>query len=304
MNNIISTKARVFRNLKDYKFVLKLSNEQKEEISEKLSKIFNKFSLVSLSSADANVIKVLKNNNLISQNTNNVLLSKEENVSVNLFEEEHVTIVATSQGYDKTIFSKVKNLADELADKISLSYSDQYGYLMSDISKVGAGIKLDCQICLPSIKELNKIDQIKQNIRQLGYVLKETNSPTIYQLSTICNLGYSEKEIFEEFDKMVQKLQDLEVESAKMLDVTNHDVILDRTMRSLAILNSCYLMTSEELKNLLINLRTGANLGMVNIDTKKLNQLQVLSNSNLSEFVSATETKELAEKVKNILKGE
>ena len=63
-------------------------------------------------------------------------------------------------------------------------------------------------------------------------------------------------------------------------------------------------MTSEELKNLLINLRTGANLGMVNIDTKKLNQLQVLSNSNLSEFVSATETKELAEKVKNILKGE
>ena len=191
-----------------------------------------------------------------------------------------------------------------MADKISLSYSDQYGYLMSDISKVGAGIKLDCQICLPSIKELNKIDQIKQNIRQLGYVLKETNSPTIYQLSTICNLGYSEKEIFEEFDKMVQKLQDLEVESAKMLDVTNHDVILDRTMRSLAILNSCYLMTSEELKNLLINLRTGANLGMVNIDTKKLNQLQVLSNSNLSEFVSATETKELAEKVKNILKGE
>ena len=304
MNNIISTKARVFRNLKDYKFVLKLSNEQKEEISEKLSKIFSKFSLISLSSADANVIKVLKNNNLISQNTNNVLLSKDENVSVNLFEEEHVTIVATSQGYDKTIFSKVKNLADELADKISLSYSDQYGYLMSDISKVGAGIKLDCQICLPSIKELNKIDQIKQNIRQLGYVLKETNSPTIYQLSTICNLGYSEKEIFEEFDKMVQKLQDLEVESAKMLDVTNHDVILDRTMRSLAILNSCYLMTSEELKNLLINLRTGANLGMVNIDTKKLNQLQVLSNSNLSEFVSATETKELAEKVKNILKGE
>ena len=304
MNNIISTKARVFRNLKDYKFVLKLSNEQKEEISEKLSKIFSKFSLISLSSADANVIKVLKNNNLISQNTNNVLLSKDENVSVNLFEEEHVTIVATSQGYDKTIFSKVKNLADELADKISLSYSDQYGYLMSDISKVGAGIKLDCQICLPSIKELNKIDQIKQNIRQLGYVLKETNSPTIYQLSTICNLGYSEKEIFEEFDKMVQKLQDLEIESAKMLDVTNHDVILDRTMRSLAILNSCYLMTSEELKNLLINLRTGANLGMVNIDTKKLNQLQVLSNSNLSEFVSATETKELAEKVKNILKGE
>ena len=171
MNNIISTKARVFRNLKDYKFVLKLSNEQKEEISEKLSKIFSKFSLVSLSSADANVIKVLKNNNLISQNTNNVLLSKDENVSVNLFEEEHVTIVATSQGYDKTIFSKVKNLADELADKISLSYSDQYGYLMSDISKVGAGIKLDCQICLPSIKELNKIDQIKQNIRQVGQVM-------------------------------------------------------------------------------------------------------------------------------------
>ena len=135
-------------------------------------------------------------------------------------------------------------------------------------------------------------------------MLKETNNPMIYRLSTICNLGYSEKEIYEEFDKMIQKIQDLEVESAKMLDVTNHDVILDRTVRSLAILNSCHLLTTEELKKLLINLRTGANLGMLDLNCETLNQLQLLTNSNSAEFISQTETKELSEKVRKILKGE
>ena len=304
MNNVLSTKATVFRNVKDYKFVPKLTNEQKEEIINKLSKVFTKFNLLNIPSADPKVVNFLRINNLISSKTTNILLSKDNDISIILFEDEHVSIVATANGYDKSVFDKVKEQENLLSNKISLSFSDEYGYLMSDLSKIGAGVKLECEICLPSIKELNKIDQVKQNIRKLGYLLTETNSPCVYIMSTICNLGYSEKEIYDEFDKMVAKLQDLEVESAKMLDVTNHAVITDRTMRSLAILNSAYLLNYDELKKLIINLRTGVNLGLINISNQKLNELQVLSNLKSGEFISETETKELAEKVKNILKGE
>ena len=303
MNNIISTKATIFRNVKDYKFVPKLTSEQKEEITQKLSSVFPKFTLLNLPSSDGKIVKFLRNNNLISSKTTNVLVSKDETISINLFEGEHISIVASSSGYDKQVFAKVKEQETLLANKISLSFSDEYGYLMSDLSKIGAGIKLECVICLPAIKELNKIDQVKQNIRKLGYLLKETNNPCEYSLSTICNLGYSEKEIYEEFDNMVIKLQDLEVESAKMLDVTNHDVITDRTLRSLAILNSAYLMTYDELKKLIVNLRMGVNLGLIKVDIAQLNKLNALTSAE-SEFISETETKELAEKVKNILKGE
>ena len=305
MNNIISTKVNIFRNLKDYKFVSKIALEHKEEIIQKMDEILKtKYALVNVSSADINVIKYLKNNDLISNQSVNVFTAKKENLCIRMFEGEHLHIVSTCDGYDKNIFKQAKALADELANKIELAFNDEYGYLMSDISKIGTGIQLECKICLHSIKELNKIEQVKQNIRQLGFFLNETNKPSIYKLSTACNLGYSEKEVFEEFDKMVAKLQDLEVESAKMLDVTNHDVIMDRTLRSVAIAKSAYLMTYDELFNLLINLRTGINLGIITITSEDIIKLQQLIKDKNSEFVSQSETKELAEKVKNILKGE
>lgn len=305
MNNVISTKVNVYRNVKDYKFTQKLSSEQKQEITQKLEEVFkNKLTLLNVASADAQVVKYLKTNNLILPKTANVFLSKSDSLCVNLFDDEHIDIIATADGYNKEVYAKAKEISELLASKISLSFNDEYGYLMSDISRIGAGLKCECEICLSSLKELNKIDQVKQNIRKLGYSLKETNKPCVYMLSTICNLGFSEKEIFAEFDKMVAKLQDLEVESAKMLDVTNHDVILDRSLRSLAILKSAYMLTYDELNKLLINLRTGVNLGMLNITNEQLIQLQKLTKNKTSEFISQTETKQLAENVKNILKGD
>ena len=305
MNNVISTKVNIFRNVKDYKFVPKISKEHKEEIVEKLTEIFkSKLVLINLASVDSEVVKYLRSNQLISPQTVNLFLSKTNDICVRLFEGEHINIVASIDGYEKNVFAKAKEIADLLASKISLSFNDDYGYLMSDISKIGAGLELECKICLSALKELNKIDQVKQNIRQLGFSLKETKQPCIYTLSTICNLGYSEKEIFEEFDKMVAKLQDLEVESAKMLDVTNHDVIMDKTLRSMAIANAAYLMTYEELDKLLVNIRMGLNLGIINLTESQLLELQKLTKNKPGEFIAQSETKHLAETIKNILKGE
>ena len=176
--------------------------------------------------------------------------------------------------------------------------------IMSDISKIGAGIELSCDVCLNSIREINKIDQVKQNMRKLGYVLKSTKNKSIFTISTTCNLGFSEKEIFDEFGKIVAKLNELEIESAKMLDVSRHDELLDKARRSMAILDSAYLMSYEELSDILLNIRTGINLDLVNIDPKILMKLQTLVWDKNEDFVSQSELKQLAEKVRKILKGE
>ena len=57
MNNIIFTKAMVFRNLKDYKFVPKLEEEKKGEIVDKLSSALKgKLSALNPSTANEKVI--------------------------------------------------------------------------------------------------------------------------------------------------------------------------------------------------------------------------------------------------------
>ncbi len=304
MNNIIFTKATVFRNLKDYKFVPKLEEEKKDEIVDKLSSALKgKLSALNLSTANGKVVESLKINRLFNSNYQTIFVSEKDNLSISLFNEEHLNIVSTSIGYDKTTSKKVLELANFLANKITFSYNDQYGYLMSNLNNIGTGIKLECLIALPALAKIGKIDQIKRNVRQLGYQLKDVkNSVDTFTLSTICNLGFTENEICKEFDKMVSKLQDLEIESAKMYDVANHDELLDDCSRSVAILNSANLMNYSELEGHIKNLRLGLNLGLTNITLDKINSLQQLCINRDSEFISKSEMLNLAKKVKEILK--
>ena len=304
MNNIIFTKATVFRNLKDYKFVPKLEEEKKDEIVDKLSSTLKgKLSALNLSVANGKVVENLKNNGLFNSNYQTIFVSEKDNLSISLFNEEHLCIVSTSIGYDKTTSKKVLELANFLANKVTFSYNDQYGYLMSNLNNIGTGIKLECLIALPALAKIGKIDQIKRNVRQLGYQLKDVkNSVDTFTLSTICNLGFTENEICKEFDKMVCKLQDLEMESAKMCDVSNHDELLDDCSRSVAILNSANLMNYSELERHIKNLRLGLNLGLTNITLDKINSLQQQCINKNSEFISKSEMLNLAKRVKEILK--
>ena len=304
MNNILFTKATIVRNLKDYKFVPKLEDGKKDEIVDKLSSALKgKLSILNLSTANVKVIENLKNNGLFNSNYQTIFVSEKDNLSISLFNEEHLNIVSTNIGYDKTTSKKVLELAKFLANKVSFSYNDQYGYLMSNLNNIGTGIKLECLIALPALAKIGKIDQIKRNVRKLGYQLSdEKNSVDIFSLSTICNLGFTENEICKEFDKMVSKLQDLETESAKMYDVSNHDELLDAYSRSVAILNSANLMNYSELKEYIKNLRLGLNLGLTSIPLDKINNLQQLCINKDSEFISKSEMLNLAKRVKEILK--
>ena len=103
---------------------------------------------------------------------------------------------------------------------------------------------------------------------------------------------------------MLTKLQDIEIESAKMLDVGSHDEIMDKSLRSFAILKSAYLLTGDELNSLLSNVRTGLNLQMLEVDINKINKLQSLVYNKKTDFISQSELKKLAEQVQEILKGE
>ena len=305
MNNVMSTKVIIYRNIKDFKFESKLMPEQKQQILEMMAKALkDKMSLLTLNQVDGQVINFLKANDLIIGNTQNLFVSKNDNLAINMFNGEHISIVSTCDGYDKNVITKAVEISQHLSNKISFSFNDEYGYLMSDISKIGTGVKIESNIMLSAITTINKMEQVKQNVAKLGYSLKETKYPAVYTLSTKCNLGISEKKIFEDFENTLSKLQDLEIESAKMIDVTSHDELLDKNLRSLAILNSAHLLSYDELYNSIVNLRMGLNAGLVKTNVETLNKLQKLVTGKLNDIVSQSELKELATKVKNILKGE
>ncbi len=304
MNNVISTRVTIFRNIKDYKFVSKLTNENKQQIIELLKdSLKNKMSYLDLKQANGEVAKHLIGNDLVLGNTQNLFVSK-DNTVINLFNEEHVSIVSSCVGFQSDVIKNAVSIANHLANKIQFAFSDEYGYLMSDLNKIGSGLKLESNIMLSAITKINKIEQVKLNVAKLGYSLKETKYPAIYTLSTKCCLGISEKKLCEDFENTLSKLQELEIESVKMVDIENHDDMLDKVARSVAILNSAVLLNYDELYNIIVNLRMGLNLGIVNIKLEILNKLQHLISSKNVDIATQSEFKELAKKTKEILKGE
>ena len=305
MNNVLSTNVTIFRNVKDFKFEPKLSVENRQQIVEMLtSALKGKMSILNVHEADAGVVKHFINSNLLMPNTQNLFVSKNENAAINLFNGEHISIISSCVGFDKNVINKAVEISQQLSNKISFAFSDEFGYLMSDLNKIGSGLKLESVIMLSAITKINKIEQVKQNVAKLGYTLKETKYPAVYILSTRCNLGISEKKICEDFENTLTKLQELEIESVKMADATNHDEMLDKASRSMAILNSAHLLKYDELYNILVNLRMGLNLGIVNLELKTINELQKLVMNKLEDIVSQSEMKELALKTKEILKGD
>ena len=83
MNNVLSTNVTIFRNIKDFKFESKLSVENRQQIVEMLTSVLNgKMSILNVAEADAGVIKHLKNSNLLMPNTQNLFVSKNENLSI------------------------------------------------------------------------------------------------------------------------------------------------------------------------------------------------------------------------------
>lgn len=300
MNNLITNKVSVFRNLKNYKFSNKLTTEDKEGIVDKLlSSLGNGYVLVSKSNYQPKTDNMAT---LVTSSPNTIIVNEQDELVVDLFGGEIIEIRSASADLNKA-YKAVKNLADTLRDKIELAYNDDYGYLMSDIAKIGSGYRFEADINLTAICEMNKVEQLQQNVSKLGYTLKPTNVEGVYRLGGMCNLGYSEHQVYEDFEKMVQKIDALELESAKMLDINKHDELVDRVRRSLAILKECYLLSQEELSSHINTIRLGLDLGITDIKLVTIDKIQSLIRCDY-EFSTEDQERELAKKVNTILKGE
>lgn len=307
MINVLRTKASIFRNVKDYKFVPKLDGDARKQIVEKVSSAMPKFKAISLDELEQTTKTKLYG--LQGNKYPTVLISKNGDVGIKFFDGEHLTITASNFGFDKQVVELVYDVANKLSNKLSFAYNDEYGYLMSSLVNIGSGLKLECDIVLSGLASFGKIEQVRLNLQKLGYLLKSTNEEHVYTISTMCNLGFNKEEIISEFDKMIAKVQELEVESLKSMDSYNTDVSYDNYMRAVGTLNSAYLMSIEELNTLTKRIIQGYNLGYVEVKKEVIEKLIQFCLNNYYLYTSRLDkdTKEqikISKQVKKILKGE
>lgn len=281
-NEVISTRVRLARNLKDYPFPCRLSEQGRKKVIEKVtsairdsnSSIASDFNLIKLDDlTEAQGVSLVERHlvspEFISETEGRaLLLSKDESMSIMINEEDHIRLqvitdgLSLEQAYDTA--DKLDTLLDE---NLEFAFDDKLGYLTQCPTNLGTGMRASVMFHLPALEKSRTIGRIAGNLSKLGLTIRgaygEGSEPSgsLYQLSNQVTLGISEKAAIENLENITKQLVSQEQQArerlAKSIDIQ------DSVSRSLGLLKSAMVMTHDEALKLLSNVRFGILSGQI-----------------------------------------
>lgn len=279
---VISTRVRLARNLKDYPFPCRLSEQGKKKVLEAVknavinsnSAIAGNFSYLRLSELDrlhgvSLVEKRLVSPEFISETEGRgLLLSDDESLSIMINEEDHIRLqvikkgLALEEAYDTA--DKLDTLLDE---GLEFAFDEKLGYLTQCPTNLGTGMRASVMLHLPALEKSRAISRIAGNLSKLGLTIRgahgEGTEPkaALYQLSNQVTLGISEKAAIENLKNITQQLAQQEEQARERLCADIQ--IRDAVSRSLGILRSAMIISHDEALDLLSNVRLGVETGQI-----------------------------------------
>ncbi|MBE6825093.1 MAG: ATP--guanido phosphotransferase [Ruminococcaceae bacterium] len=268
---VVSTRIRLARNLADYSFPVKMSEEEKLELCDKVSEVaksimdFDRIDMQNLTKTQAVslVEQHLISPEFISQPVGKtLLLSKDKTVSIMLNEEDHIRLQVIK---NDLCLDDAYALADEIDTKLSenlkFAYSDNLGYLTQCPTNLGTGMRASVMLHLPALQKSKAVSRIASNLSKLGLTIRgiygESSEPTgaMYQLSNQVSLGISERSAIDNLSNIANQLvtQEIKARDRILCDIE----VIDTVCRSLGILKTARLINHAEAMSLLSNVRLG-----------------------------------------------
>ena len=290
---VISTRIRFARNLREYPFPCRLSDEKKRKVASIVkeavldghSAISNRFRYIQMSELTQEEAVSLVERHLVSpefisdRQGRGLLLLDDESVSIMINEEDHVRIQVISSGMklDETydLADKIDTLLDE---QLNFAFNEKLGYLTQCPTNIGTGMRASLMLHLPALMESGAMGRISASLSKLGLVIRglygEGTEPNgaVYQLSNQVTLGITEKEAINNLRDIACQLitQERNARSALAENIS----VLDGIYRSYGILLNARLMSNSECMKLLSRLRFGIEMGLFdNIELDTVNRL-------------------------------
>lgn len=317
---VLSTRIRFARNLKDYPFPCKLSEQGRKEIikiikdailvgNSVIANDFEYYDMMSLSQVEKISLverHLISPNFANSEHAEGLLLlnpkvtNNKSSVSIMLCEEDHIRLQVLGQGLNfEDTFDMAKKIDMLLAERLSLAFSDKFGYLTQCPTNLGTGMRASIMMHLPAILKSGLLNGMQNDIAKLGFTIRGTYGEgttakvCMYQLSNQVSLGISEEDTISNLKGIAMQIIDKERKASAefVKDLRLQDTI----NRSLGILTFAKLLSEDECLQLLSNLRVGVSTGIIdNVNIKVIDE--VLNNispatlmKNLGKKLTATE---------------
>jgi protein arginine kinase len=294
---VISSRIRLARNIAGYPFLSRANLKQRREVESLLRKtiiernIAQDVSYVNLNKATAIDKLFLVERHLISkehaegEGERGVAFGKSETVSLMINEEDHLRIQVIRSGFElKNTWDTIDEIDNILGESLNFAFSSRFGFLTACPTNVGTGMRVSVMLHLPALGMTKHIEKVFNAVGKLGLVVRGLYgegtkvSGDLYQISNQFALGKSEKEILSIIESVIPRITSYERMARKALVMESKDQLEDRIWRSYGMLKAARMITSEEILQLLSQVRMGVNIGLIDdIEMQTLNELFVLT---------------------------
>ncbi|MCF6462473.1 protein arginine kinase [Clostridium sp. Cult1] len=317
---VVSTRVRLARNLKDFRFPQKMNIEESEKLTQKIlnvmkdlpSNINYKFIRINNLTPLERVVSIeehLISPGLIQKpDYSSFLIRDDENITIMINEEDHLRIQVLLPGLNFEEGWKTSNEIDDfLESSLDYAFHQEFGYLTACPTNVGTGLRASVMVHLPSLSITGYINNLINGLNKIGLTVRGLYGEgteavgNLFQISNQITLGEGEDQIIRKLKNIIYQILDKERNVRNNLLENRKNQTEDRVFRSLGILKYSRNITSKEAMRLLSNVRLGIEMGIIDdIGFKDITKLMIeVQPASIQKYAN----KELTQEERNIIRA-
>lgn len=290
---VISSRIRLARNLADYPFVTRATEQDRRDIERKLHDAIlavqrqEDILYINVQELDGVDRQFLVERHLISrehaesEGARSVAIDARETFSLMINEEDHLRIQVMKSGLDlRSVWEQVREIDDRIEQRVTYAFHDRWGYLTACPTNVGTGLRVSVMLHLPALVITRQIDKVFRSLQKINLAVRGLYGEgsqamgDFYQISNQITLGRSEEELIQQVGDIVPVIIDYERQARQFLIKESQENLHDRVSRAYGILRTAQTISSEETMHLLSSVRMGVNLGLIrDVGVPKVNEL-------------------------------
>jgi len=279
---VISSRIRLARNLADYPFSNRASDQDRAQIEAALKECIFGIQEASellyvdveeLSGVDRQFLverQLISREHAESEGVRSVAIDHGEKFSLMINEEDHLRIQVMQSGLDlKSAWDRVDSIDDLIEEKVTYAYHERLGYLTACPTNVGTGMRVSVMLHLPALVITRQVDKAFRALQKISLAVRGLYGEgsqamgDFYQISNQITLGRSEEQLIGQVGDVVPQIIAWERKARDFLIKESHENLHDRVSRAYGILRNAQTISSEETMHLLSSVRMGVNLGLI-----------------------------------------
>ncbi|MCR4725638.1 MAG: ATP--guanido phosphotransferase [Clostridia bacterium] len=288
---VVSSRVRLARNFADMRFPSRASLSDADKVEKAVvsagKELFDA-SFYRMSELEEQEKSYLVERRLISPALTEspyggALIRKDKSLSVMTMEEDHVRAQSFTSGLDlESCFRKVKEFDLSLRSKARLAFDKSLGYLTACPTNVGTGMRASVMLFLPALTSLGKIGELEEELNSASLTLRGALGEGtkaegyFYQISNGVSLGVSEETILNRVSSAAERIRSIEKDLLSAYYRRETIALEDAIYRAFAILTSARVLSEKELESLIVNVKIGVSLGLIELNDVNLDDLALM----------------------------